>query len=63
MNPIRKQDSKKVVVTIVTAHKKFKSIEPEYLISNGIKIVISGKNCLDKDKYKKSGLIYHSIGR
>lgn len=50
-------------IVITTAHKEFKALEPDYLIANGVKIVIDGRNCLDKDKYKKSTLTYHGIGR
>jgi len=29
----------------------------------GIKIVIDGRNCLDKEKIKNLGIVYQGIGR
>jgi len=33
------------------------------LKENNIKIVIDGRNCLDKEKIKSLGIAYHGIGR
>jgi len=48
---------------LVTDHKEFKSIEPETFKKHGVKVIIDGKNCLDKDAIKKLGIIYKGIGR
>jgi len=51
------------VVIIATAHQSFTKLEPEFFIKNHIKVVVDGRNCLPKQKYLKSGLIYKGIGR
>ncbi|MDP1883936.1 MAG: nucleotide sugar dehydrogenase, partial [Candidatus Moranbacteria bacterium] len=48
---------------IATDHKEFKEIDPRIFKRNGIKVIIDGKNCLDKDAIKKLGIIYKGIGR
>jgi len=48
---------------LVTDHKEFVEIHPQILQENGIKVVIDGKNCLDKDKIKDLSIIYKGIGR
>ena len=48
---------------IATDHKEFKEIDPRIFKQNGIKVIIDGKNCLDKDAIKKLGIIYKGIGR
>ena len=50
-------------IILVTNHDEFKNMDLSKLKSNNIKIVIDGRNCLDKDKIKKLGIIYHGIGR
>lgn len=50
-------------VIVATAHKEFKKITPEYLRKKGIKVIIDGRNCLDKEKFIKAGIIYKGIGR
>ena len=37
--------------------------EAIFLKENNIKIVIDGRNCLDKEKIKSLGIAYHGIGR
>lgn len=48
---------------IVTGHKEFKKIDPKIFKRNGIKVIIDGANCLDKEAIKKTGVIYKGIGR
>jgi len=48
---------------IATDHKEFKEIDPKIFKKNKIKVIIDGKNCLDKDAIKKLGIIYKGIGR
>jgi len=50
-------------VILVTDHKEFKNMDLGKLKENNIKIIIDGRNCLDKDKIKSLGIVYHGIGR
>ncbi|MFH0969225.1 MAG: nucleotide sugar dehydrogenase [Patescibacteria group bacterium] len=50
-------------ILLATDHNEFKKINPENLKKNGIKVVIDGKNCLDKEAIKKMGIVYKGIGR
>jgi len=54
---------KSKAVILVTDHDEFKSISPNTFKKFGVKVVIDGKNCLDKEAIKKSGIIYKGIGR
>ena len=55
---------KKSKAIIVTAgHREFKEIDPKIFKKFGIKVIIDGMNCLDKDAIKKLGIIYKGIGR
>ena len=50
-------------IILATAHNEFKEMDLSRLKNNGIKIIIDGRNCLDKEKIKSLGIIYHGIGR
>lgn len=50
-------------VVIVTNHQEFKKIPVEKFKKYLIKVVIDGRNILNKDKIIKSGIIYKGIGR
>ena len=50
-------------VIIATAHAEFSQIKPEDFISAGIKVVIDGRNCLNKELFTRPGLIYQGVGR
>lgn len=50
-------------VVIATAHRLFRWLEPAYFLQNGVSIVVDGRNCLNKQKFAASGLIYRGIGR
>ncbi|MDP1688555.1 MAG: nucleotide sugar dehydrogenase [bacterium] len=52
-----------VAVVIATCHDQFKNLEPEYFLKNGIKVVVDGRNCLQKEKFIDAGLIYKGVGR
>jgi len=54
---------KSEALIVVTGHKEFKEIDPKIFEDNGIKVIIDGANCLDKDAIKKTGMIYKGIGR
>lgn len=50
-------------VIIATDHDEFCALTPEFLEERGIRIVIDGRNCLDKTAFLDSSLNYHGIGR
>jgi nucleotide sugar dehydrogenase len=50
-------------IILVTNHDEFKNMDLNKLKENNIKIVIDGRNCLDKEKIKGMGILYHGIGR
>jgi nucleotide sugar dehydrogenase len=54
---------KSKAIILVTDHTEFKTLTPEILKKHGIKVVIDGKNCLDKDAMEKLGIVYKGIGR
>ena len=54
---------KKDCLVIITAHKEFRQISPEIIKQNEIKVVVDGRNILDKKELKKLGIIYEGIGR
>jgi UDP-N-acetyl-D-glucosamine dehydrogenase len=55
---------KSQVLILVTDHKEFKeALTPALLKKHNIKVIVDGKNCLDKQIFLKSGIIYKGIGR
>lgn len=50
-------------VVIATSHRKIKEDLAELLKKSKVKVVVDGRNCLDKDKIKKMGIVYKGIGR
>ena len=49
---------------LATDHREFKElITPELLKQNTIKVIVDGKNCLDKNTFIESGIRYKGIGR
>ena len=55
---------KSQALILVTDHAEFKeAITPALLKKYDIKVIIDGKNCLDKTTFAKSGIIYKGIGR
>lgn len=55
---------KSQALVLATDHKEFmESLTPALLKKRGIKVIIDGKNCLDKDAFKKAGITYKGIGR
>lgn len=50
-------------IILITDHKEFKNIDGKLLKENGVKIIIDGKNCLNKNNIKKFNVIYKGIGR
>ncbi|RLF43349.1 MAG: UDP-N-acetyl-D-glucosamine dehydrogenase [Thermoplasmata archaeon] len=50
-------------IVIATDHPEFKQIKPELLKEKGVKVVVDGRNILDKEKIKSLGIVYKGIGR
>jgi len=50
-------------IVIAADHPEFKALRPSKIKEKGIKIVIDGKNCLDKAGIKALGIVYKGIGR
>lgn len=50
-------------VIVATDHKEFIQISAEKFSQYNIRVVIDGKNCLDKEKIIREGIIYKGIGR
>lgn len=49
---------------VATNHREFiEALTPALLKKHGIKVIVDGKNCLDKEMFKKAGIIYKGIGR
>jgi UDP-N-acetyl-D-mannosaminuronate dehydrogenase len=48
---------------IATDHSEFLSLDPKGLEESGILVVIDGRNCLDKQSFTKSKVVYKGIGR
>jgi len=48
---------------LATDHREFKDMDLEKLKENKIKIIIDGRNCLNKEKIKSLGIEYKGIGR
>jgi len=51
------------VLLLTVNHKDFSAITPGLCKKNGIKLVIDGKNFLDKEGFIKAGIRYKGIGR
>ena len=50
-------------IIIATDHDEFRTLTPEFLEERGIRIVIDGRNCLDKKAFQDSSISYNGIGR
>ncbi len=50
-------------IILVTDHKEFLDMDLNLFKKNNIRIIIDGRNCLDKEDIKKLGIAYHGIGR
>lgn len=48
---------------IATDHSVFRTLEPIQFREFGVDIVIDGRNCLNKDLFAGSGVLYRGIGR
>jgi len=50
-------------VLIATCHDEFKKITINKLKANKVKVVVDGRNCLNKKIFKGSGIVYKGVGR
>lgn len=50
-------------IILATEHNEFRNIDLNQLKKHKILAVIDGRNCLDKEKIKSMGILYHGIGR
>ncbi len=50
-------------IVVAANHDEFVKLSPEKLKEKNVKVVIDGKNCLDKEGMLKAGIIYKGIGR
>ena len=50
-------------VILATDHDEFKNMDLSKLKKFRILAVIDGRNCLDKEKIKSMGILYHGVGR
>ncbi len=50
-------------VIIATAHSEFRQLTPADFLKTEVKIIIDGRNCLDKELFLNSSLTYQGVGR
>ncbi|MBN1501931.1 nucleotide sugar dehydrogenase [Candidatus Woesearchaeota archaeon] len=50
-------------ILLITNHNEFKNMDYQLLKQNNIKLVLDGRNCLDKESIEKLGILYKGIGR
>ncbi len=53
---------KSYAILVATDHNEFKEIAADTLAKSGVRIVIDGKNCLDKGAIVSKGIYYKGIG-
>ncbi|MCX8054334.1 MAG: nucleotide sugar dehydrogenase [Ignavibacteria bacterium] len=54
---------KSYAIVIATDHHEFRTINSDILKKYNVKIVIDGKNCLNKEEIRANGIYYKGIGR
>lgn len=54
---------KSEALILAASHDEFKKILPEKFKEKGIKVIVDGMNCLDKEKILALGIKYKGIGR
>lgn len=50
-------------IVVATAHNEYKDLSLKSLRGLGIRVIVDGRNCLDKRAVIEAGLIYKGIGR
>lgn len=63
VNDMNELLSKSDYIILATEHREFKNMDLNLLKEKKIRVVIDGRNCLDKEKIKALGICYHGIGR
>jgi UDP-N-acetyl-D-glucosamine dehydrogenase len=48
---------------VATDHSQFTYLTPQFFEKNSVDIVIDGRNCLDKEAFERSDILYRGIGR
>lgn len=51
------------VALIATDHSAFRALTPFHFMRAGVHIVVDGRNCLHKEDFLESGILYSGIGR
>ncbi|MFH0820019.1 MAG: nucleotide sugar dehydrogenase [bacterium] len=54
---------KSEAIIVATNHREFLQMPVEEFGNNNIRVIIDGRNCLDKKAIKKLGIVYRGIGR
>lgn len=55
--------AKSEALILVTSHRQFLNMDLDRLKNSKVKILIDGRNCLDKEKIQGLGIAYRGIGR
>lgn len=63
MNAINEALSGVNAIVLATAHSEFQSLDYKLLATAGVKIIIDGRNCLNRQKIESFGITYRGIGR
>jgi len=50
-------------VILITDHKEYENLDLKNLREKGVKIIVDGRNLLEKEKIEKHGIIYRGLGR
>lgn len=50
-------------VLVLTEWKQFRTLEPADLDAAAGRIILDGRNCLDREKWRSAGWLYRSLGR
>ncbi len=50
-------------IVVCTAHSEIKNIDYDILKKNNVKLVVDGRNCLNKEEINKLGIRYVGVGR
>lgn len=50
-------------LVLLTDHPEFKHLDLDLVKENKIKLILDGKNCLDKKEVEGKGIIYRGVGR
>lgn len=48
---------------VLAGHAEFRALTPLDFKTHDVQLVVDGRNCLDKNAFKGSGVTYRSIGR